>query len=255
MNTLTEVKDFWDRRPCNVRHSNKEVGTREYFEEVTAKKDYVEPHIAKFANFPQWEGKKVLEVGCGIGTDAQRFVEAGAIYTGIDLSEVSLNLTKKRFYEFGLEGTFYKVEDEEISKVVPVEEYDLVYSFGVIHHTPNPSKLISEIRKYMGAESIFRLMLYAKNSWKSFMIEANLDRPEAQFGCPVAHTYTKDEVVNLLHEFQVESIIQDHIFPFKIEEYKNHKFELTDWFKHMPIEMFDVLKKKLGWHLMIEAKL
>jgi SAM-dependent methyltransferase len=253
MTTLTKVIDFWDSRPCNIRHSSKEVGTREYFEEVTAKKYFVEPHIIPFANFDEWKGKKVLEIGCGIGTAAQSFAEAGAIYTGVDLSEKSLQLARDRFEVFGLEGTFYKVNDEDISSFVPVEDFDLVYSFGVIHHTPNPKKLLSEIRKYMNKDSVLRVMLYASNSWKAYMIDGGLDRPEAQFGCPIANTYTNEEVRELLEGFDVTSIQQDHIFPYKIAEYKNHKYEKQDYFASMSPEMFSILEKNLGWHLLIEA--
>ena len=103
MTTIKQVKDFWDNRPCNIRHSNKEIGTREYFEEVTTKKYFVEPHIIPFANFDEWEGKKVLEIGCGLGTASQSFAEAGAIYTGVDISQTSLDLARKRFEVFGLE--------------------------------------------------------------------------------------------------------------------------------------------------------
>ena len=73
----------------NIRHSSKEIGTKEYFEEVAKRKYLVEPHIIDFANFENYKNKKVLEVGCGIGTAAQSFVENGAIYTGIDLTETA----------------------------------------------------------------------------------------------------------------------------------------------------------------------
>lgn len=254
MTTLNKVIDFWDSRPCNIRHSNKEVGTKEYFEEVTAKKYLVEPHILPFANFGEWRGKKVLEIGCGLGTAAQSFAEAGAIYTGVDLSEKSLELARKRFELFGLEGTFYKVEDEAISSVVPIEQYDLIYSFGVIHHTPKPEKLLSEIKKYMSKESILRIMLYARDSWKSYMIAAGLDQPEAQKGCPIANTYTNSEVIELLKEYKVSKIEQDHIFPYEIKSYKNQEYRKEPWFQHMPQAMFSTLEKNLGWHLLIEAQ-
>ena len=85
--TIHDVYDFWNQRPCNIRHSLKKVGTKEYFEEVTLRKYFVEPHILEFANFPNYKNKKVLEIGCGIGTAAQSFIENGATYTGIDLSD------------------------------------------------------------------------------------------------------------------------------------------------------------------------
>lgn len=104
--TVEDVRAFWDRRPCNIRHSPREVGTREYFDEVERRKYFVEPHIPGFAQFDRWKGKKVLEVGCGIGTDAANFARAGADYAAIDLSEVSVEMARRRFALFGLHGQF-----------------------------------------------------------------------------------------------------------------------------------------------------
>ena len=95
--TIDDVRTYWDDRPCNVRHSKKEIGTKEYFEEVEKKRYTAEPHIPAFADFPRWRAKKVLEIGCGMATEGINFVRYGAEYTGTDLSVESLDLAKKRF--------------------------------------------------------------------------------------------------------------------------------------------------------------
>ena len=104
--TIADVVAYWDRRPCNIHHSLKPVGTREYFDEVEARKYLVEPHIPAFAQFERWRGKRVLEVGCGIGTDAVNFARAGADYTSVELSQASIDIARKRFEVFGLAGRF-----------------------------------------------------------------------------------------------------------------------------------------------------
>ena len=253
--TIEDVKQFWNDRPCNVRHSSKEVGTKEYFDEVARKKFTAEPHIKFFSQFPKWYGKKVLEIGCGLGTVGLNFAAFGADYTGVELSKESIKLTQKRFDIYDQSGNFYCGNAEELSSFVPVETYDLVYSFGVIHHSPHPEKIISEIKNYMNENSVLKIMLYAKDSWKNYMIDAGLDQPEAQYGCPIANTYTKEEVVELLDGYEVLSIEQDHIFPYQIEPYKQGEYLKQPWFAEMPDEMFGILEKKLGWHLLITAKL
>lgn len=253
--TISEVKKFWDDRPCNIRHSGKDIGTKEYFDEVEAKKFFVEPHILDFTEFSNWEGKKVLEIGCGLATVGANFAINGAEYTGVELSESSLELAKKRFEVVGQKGSFYSGNAEELSSFVPVETYDLIYSFGVIHHSPHPEKIISEIKKYMNENSTLKIMLYAKDSWKNYMIEVGFDQPEAQYGCPIANTYTKQEVIELLNGYEVLSIEQDHIFPYQVEPYKNGEYIKQPWFDSMPPEMFRTLEKNLGWHLLITAKL
>ena len=252
--TIEEVKKYWDDRPCNVRHSQKDIGTKEYFDEVERKRYTAEPHIPLFADFESYKSKKVLEVGCGLATEGINFVKQGAEYTGTDLSEESLELAKKRFEVYNKEGKFYAGNSEKLTSFVPIEVYDLIYSFGVIHHSPNPSKIFAEISEYMNENSILKVMLYAKDSWKNYMIEAGYDQPEAQYGCPIANTYSKQEVEKLMNGFEIISIDQNHIFPYQIEPYKRGEFIKQPWFESMPDEIFNVLKKNLGWHLLITAR-
>jgi ubiquinone/menaquinone biosynthesis C-methylase UbiE len=254
--TINEVENYWDSRPCNIKHSNAEVGTIEYFNEVERRKYFVEPHIVDFANFDNWSGKKVLEVGCGIGTDAVNFARNGAVYTGIELSKESLTLAKKRFELFNLTGTFLKGNAEELDNVLEDVKYDLIYTFGVLHHTPNLSLALKQIRNYCHEKSTIKIMVYALNSYKQKMIEASLDQPEAQYCCPIANAYTRDEITEILKEsgFKIIRIYQSHIFPYQVEPYKNYKYLKQPWFETMPAEVFEVLEKNFGWHLLIDAE-
>lgn len=254
---IETVQAYWDARPCNIRHSKQPVGTRAYFDEVERRKYYVEPHIPGFAQFERWEGKRVLEVGCGIGTDTINFARAGAWVTAIDLSSESLAIARKRAEIFGLSDriTFCQANAEELASVVPIRAYDLVYSFGVLHHTPHPARAIAQIEQYLTPSSEFRLMLYSKNSWKRIMIDAGFDQPEAQAGCPVVHSYTHDEIRELLSNFEIVSLNQDHIFPFVVEKYVNYEYEIQPWFAAMPREMFRALERNLGWHTLVVARL
>jgi ubiquinone/menaquinone biosynthesis C-methylase UbiE len=252
---ISTVKEFWNARPCNVRHSTRAIGTKEYFDEVEARKYFVEPHIPEFAQFHNWKGSRVLEIGCGIGTDAVNFSRAGAIYTGVELSATSLEIAKSRFELFELEGRLIEGNAESINELLNGETFDMIYSFGVLHHTPDFQKALTSIRSLCHENSTFKFMVYAKNSWKSHMIDMGLDQPEAQFGCPIANTYTEGELRGLLKEagFNVASIMQDHIFPFKIEKYLKYEYEKEDWFEKMPPSMFSGLEKRLGWHMLVTA--
>src|SRR5580704_14589115 len=206
--TVDQVRSYWDQRPCNIRHSPKPVGTKEYFDEVEARKYFVEPHIPRFAQFDRWQGKRVLEIGCGIGTDTINFVRNGAQVTAVDLSEKSLEIARGRSIVYGVQDRvgFVSGNAEELSRFVPVEPYDLIYSFGVIHHTPRPELVLQQLRQYARVGTTLQIMVYHRRSWKVFWIVATYGRArfwrlkelvarysEAQTGCPVTFAYTRRE--------------------------------------------------------------
>ena len=252
--SIDTVKEFWDRQPCNIRHSKKELGSYEYFEEVRQKKLFVEPHIKSFASFESYKHQNVLEVGCGIGTAGYYFVNNDAKYTGIDLSTNSIELTGQHLSHINNPTYTYNIFEHNIETPLNVnEEFDLVYSFGVLHHTPNIDLALNNIYNVLKDGGEFKLMLYAKNSWKNIMIESGLDQFEAQSGCPIANVYSNDEISNLLssHKFKNIKIEQDHIFKYKVDKYKQNEYEEEEWFKNMSDEMKSALDKKLGWHLCI----
>lgn len=265
---IDTVKDFWNRRPCNIRHSDKPLGTKEYSDEVEARKYFVEPHIFRFSEFPRWNNKKVLEIGCGIGTTTINFARHGAQVTAIDLSEKSLELAGSRASVYGMQDRikFYQGSAEELTRFVPVEPYDLIYSFGVIHHTPNPEQVIQQIRHYIKPGTIVKLMVYHRYSWKTLSILATLGKfqfwrleelvarySEAQTGCPVTYTYTKDQVKQLLSGYKIEDLWVDHIFPYKIDDYVKYQYKREWYFECLPEPVFRWLERNFGWHLCVTA--
>jgi SAM-dependent methyltransferase len=267
---IDAVRDFWNGRPCNIRHSPKPIGTREYFDEVEARKYFVEPHIPGFAEFPRWKGKRVLEIGCGIGTATIGFLREGAEVTAVDLSSESLELSRQRAEVYGLSDhvRFYEADAERLSDFVPPEPYDLVYSFGVLHHTPHPDRAIDQIRYFVRPGSTVKLMMYYTFSWKVFWAVFSYGGgrfwewrkiiaaySEAQTGCPVTYRYTKRELTKILEArgFRVTDIFVDHIFPYRIRDYVEYRYVKKWYFRWMPPAMFRWLERNFGWHLCVTA--
>ncbi len=268
---IERVRAYWDDRPCNIRHSAAPAGTRTYFDEVEARKYFVEPHIPRFAEFERWRGKRVLEIGCGIGTDTISFARHGARVTAVELSERSLALARRRAEVYGLQGQiqFFPADAEELTRVVPVEPYELIYSFGVVHHTPHPERALAQFRAYARPGTVLKLMLYHRRSWKVWWILCTHGRgqfwrvgeliarySEAQEGCPVTYTYTRAEARRLVesHGFRVRKMWVDHIFPYRVPEYVQYRYVKLWYFRYMPSPLFRWLEQQFGWHLCLTAE-
>jgi ubiquinone/menaquinone biosynthesis C-methylase UbiE len=269
---IGRVQQYWNSRPCNVRHSARPLGTQEYFDEVEARKYFVEPHIPRLAEFPRWREKRVLEIGCGIGTDSINFARHGAWVTAVDLTEKSLEIARQRAAVFGLQDRirFYQANAEELHQVVPVEPYDLVYSFGVIHHTPNPERVLAQVRRYMHRQSVLKLMVYHRYSWKVLWVllrsgkgqfwktsELVAKHSEAQTGCPITYIYSRRQGHELMERngFRVTDLWVDHIFPYRVRDYKEYRYHKEWYFRWLPQRIFRKLEQQFGWHLCISAQL
>lgn len=213
----------------------------------------------------------MLEIGCGIGTDTVNFARHGALVTAVDLSPQSLELARQRMKVYGFEDRvrFYAGSAEELTGFVPVEAYDLIYSFGVIHHTPHPERVVEQMRCYARPGTTVKLMIYYRHSWKVFWIlmgygkgqfwrlkELVAEHSEAQTGCPVTYTYTREEGRQLIESsgFHMTDVFVDHIFPYRILEYVKYQYVKSWPWSWTPAPVFRALERRLGWHLCLTAE-
>jgi SAM-dependent methyltransferase len=162
-NLKERVRAFWQANPCGVKFADAAPGTRKFYELVEAHRYTKEWHIPIAADFASARGLKVLEIGCGLGTDGAQFAEAGADYTGVDLTEAAVELARKRFEFFDLPGKFQTADAENLD--FADESFGLVYSHGVLHHTPDTQKAIDEIHRVLRPGGRAVVMLYHRDSY------------------------------------------------------------------------------------------
>lgn len=244
LTNIADVERYWDRRPCNVRHGRAPVGSAAWSWEVMARKYFVEPHIPKFAEFARYAGRDVLELGCGIGTDTLSFLRAGARVDAVDISRESLSLAARRTENFPV-----RFFHDNVETFFSGRRYDLVYSFGVLHHTPRPQDALHLAYHALRPGGELKIMLYAKFSWKNLF---TFQRPEAQAGCPLARTYTVAAARRLVRAagFRAVLVEKAHIFPYRVKAYARHEYALAfPWWLVDPRKV----EKFLGQHLLIRA--
>jgi len=132
-----EVRDFWDRAACGEKLYLESLDFEGFNKHFNTRYE-LEPFIITFADFEAARGKRVLEIGVGLGADHQRFAEAGAILTGIDLTPRSIEITHRRFEKLGLRSDLNIGDAENLE--FSDNSFDIVYSWGVIHHSPDTKK-------------------------------------------------------------------------------------------------------------------
>ncbi|HEX5883395.1 MAG TPA: class I SAM-dependent methyltransferase [Pyrinomonadaceae bacterium] len=157
------VRAFWQEHPCGTKFADAEPGSRRFYELVEEHRYTKEWHIRAAAGFANSKNLSVLEIGCGLGTDGAQFARAGANYTGVDLTQAAVDLAKRRFELFQLPGTFLVADAERLD--FPDNSFDIVYSHGVLHHTPDTAAAVREIHRVLrpGGQAI--VMLYHRNSY------------------------------------------------------------------------------------------
>ena len=157
------VRVFWQAHPCGTKFSDAEIGTPEFFASLEAHRYEKEWHIPKAADFVNTRGLRVLEIGCGMGTDGAQFAKVGADYTGIDLTDAAVELARKRFQVSGLKGEFRVADAERLD--FADGSFDLVYTHGVLHHTPDIEAAVREIHRVLKPGGRAMVMLYHRGSY------------------------------------------------------------------------------------------
>lgn len=200
-----EVQQFWDADPCGSRY----LQQRQDFEGQARLRYALEPHIADFANFKSSRGMKVLEIGVGMGADYLQWLKAGARATGVDLSSASINQAR---FRCGLAGysVDLRVADAE-NLPFPADSFDVVYSYGVMHHSPDTDRCIREAWRVLKPGGQARIMLYHHPSltgillWLRYgMVQGKSLRKSVydHLESPGTKTYTRQEVFSLMQGFR-----------------------------------------------------
>lgn len=168
MNELKkEVHDFWNQASCGEKLLLDASDKDGYLAQMRRRYE-LEPYIEQFSGFSTSKNLKVLEIGVGLGADHQCFAQAGAVMTGIDLTERAVAHTSKRLKLFGLKSDL-RVADAELLPFTD-KSFDIVYSWGVLHHSPNTAKAIDEVWRVLREGGIASVMIYNKYSLVGYML-------------------------------------------------------------------------------------
>lgn len=160
------VRAFWNVEACGTHLVDAVPGTQEFYEQYRRVRFESEWHIPLYIPFSEGRGKSVLEIGCGNGADGVLWAENGADYTGVDLTQAALDATRKHFETLGLRGTFQRENAEALS--FPDESFDIVYSYGVLHHTQYPERAFAEVYRVLKPAGRAIIMLYHRNSFNYY---------------------------------------------------------------------------------------
>lgn len=255
-----EVRAYWDNRACGTEHGKSEKYSRAYFDEIEEKRYSIEKEIFPFAQFTRFHGKRVLEVGVGAGSDFTQWVRAGAEAYGIDLTDEAVEHVQNRLAVYGLEAAGIQVSDSEN---IPHKDnfFDLVYSWGVIHHTPDTEKAFSEIVRVTKPGGRIKLMLYNRRSlgafWLWFQYALLKGNPFQSFAKVIFYhmesigtkAYTYDEVRRMAapHPVEITGIRSP------VNEYELYKYKpVLRTAAYLLACIFGF--EKAGWFMMIDMK-
>lgn len=170
INLKDKVRLHWEREICGTRYGFAN-SRKKYFKEIENTRYRLEPYLLSFANFREAKGKKLLEIGVGAGTDFCQWVKNGAIASGIDLTSSAIELTKERLEISNIKNSSYELRTADVENLpFTNNEFDIIYSWGVLHHTPNTERAFQEVYRVLKPGGIFKGMIYHIPSWTGWMM-------------------------------------------------------------------------------------
>ncbi|HEY7617316.1 MAG TPA: class I SAM-dependent methyltransferase [Terriglobales bacterium] len=255
-----EVREFWNSEPCGSRYLDDVAD----FETHARSRYALEPHISEFAGFSSARGLRVLEVGVGMGADYLEWLKAGALATGVDLSPISLERARRRCEQAGYQADLRVADGEHLPFVD--ETFDLVYSYGVMHHSPDTARCVHEAYRVLKPGGAARIMLYNHPSLTGLMLwlrhgiwrgQSLRQTVHERLESPGTNTFTAAEVRGLMHEFKDVGIRQvfspgDLLLSRPSIRFQSPMYRLA-W-KLYPRRLARKLGQKWGLFLLISAR-
>jgi ubiquinone/menaquinone biosynthesis C-methylase UbiE len=236
--TKEAVRDFWNAEPCGTRY----LGGPQDFDAHTRARYELEPFIFDFARFPSARGLKVLEIGVGLGADFLEWLKAGAQATGVDLSAAPIERARQRCEAAGLNPDLRSADAEQLP--FPDDHFDIVYSYGVMHHSPNTQECVLEVLRVLKPGGRAKIMIYHHPSltgamlWLRYGLLGGKTLRQCVFQhleSPGTKTYTQDEARQLMAGF--------HDIELRVE------FSPGDLLLHQPSAKFQSAPYRLLWKL------
>ena len=247
MSTQEQIKEYWER--CTPLRDE----DWPYQKKRDFRYNQLQTYQLDTIKFERFQGKYVLEVGCGAGIDALEFARHGAIVTATDITDDALQLTTKHALQADKAIDIVQLHGNTIPWAAS-ETYDVVYSFGVLHHIPDVKPMLSEIARVLRPNGIFICMLYHKNSIlyeysiKHLHENEKLNEDELlckyserNVGCPYTKAYTIDEAYDLMKEFFLDVSIVTRYNVIDLPSQRKVKLQLPEG-------------HPLGWHLILECR-
>lgn len=245
---IDKIQDYWNHRIHDLEMTDQPVGTKAFFEDLDEYRFDKLHYLPRLVDFGSFRGQRLLEVGCGIGTDLVRFAKGGARVTGVDLAQTAIDLARQNFALNGVTADELRTANGE-ALPYPDGQFDVVYAHGVIQYTANPAALIAECHRVLkpGGTAIF--MVYNRVSWLnalSKVMKVALEHEDA----PVLKKFSIGEFRALLKPFAEARIVPER-FPVKSRLHKGWKGLAFNTFF---VGTFNALPRAwvrpLGWHLM-----